>query len=85
MGSFNITLLALTVKSMCTMQFLDSIVVSIPVCHTGDWGSIPCQGDDFFVCNFAYFLLKVFFVIRLQINTTTFVTHYCYLPSLLYY
>ena len=28
-------------------QFLGSIVVSIPVCHTGDRGSIPRQGVFF--------------------------------------
>ena len=26
---------------------LDSIVVSIPACHAGDQGSIPCRGDLF--------------------------------------
>ena len=26
------------------MSVLDSIVVSIPACHAGDQGSIPCRG-----------------------------------------
>ena len=30
------------------MQFLDSIVVSIPACHAGDPGSIPGRGALFF-------------------------------------
>ncbi len=29
------------------MQFLDSIVVSIPACHAGDRGSIPRRGGIF--------------------------------------
>ena len=28
-------------------DILDSIVVSIPACHAGDQGSIPCRGDLF--------------------------------------
>ena len=28
-------------------SFLDSIVVSIPACHAGDQGSIPCRGALF--------------------------------------
>ena len=28
-------------------DILGSIVVSIPACHAGDQGSIPCQGDFF--------------------------------------
>ena len=38
-------------------QVLGSIVVSIPVCHTGDRGSIPRQGVNcfiLFVCSTAY-------------------------------
>ena len=27
------------------MPVLDSIVVSIPACHAGDQGSIPCRGE----------------------------------------
>ena len=27
------------------VSILGSIVVSIPACHAGDQGSIPCQGD----------------------------------------
>ena len=34
-------------KPYNSMQFLGSIVVSIPVCHTGDRGSIPRQGVFF--------------------------------------
>ena len=40
------------------MQFLGSIVVSIPVCHTGDRGSIPRQGELnylFFFSSNAFF------------------------------
>ena len=33
-----------------TYRFLDSIVVSIPVCHAGDRGSIPRRGG-FFLLN----------------------------------
>ena len=29
---------------MCVRTPLYSMVVSIPVCHTGDWGSNPHQG-----------------------------------------
>ena len=29
------------------MSVLDSIVVSIPACHAGDQGSIPCRGEIF--------------------------------------
>ena len=29
------------------MPVLDSIVVSIPACHAGDQGSIPCRGALF--------------------------------------
>ena len=29
------------------MPVLDSIVVSIPACHAGDQGSIPCRGAIF--------------------------------------
>ena len=35
-------------KHSVIKQFLGSIVVSIPVCHTGDRGSIPRQGVFFF-------------------------------------
>ena len=31
------------------MQFLDSIVVSIPACHAGDRGSIPRRGGTLFI------------------------------------
>ena len=30
-----------------TRSILDSIVVSIPACHAGDQGSIPCRGARF--------------------------------------
>ena len=33
------------------MPVLDSIVVSIPACHAGDQGSIPCRGALFKVKN----------------------------------
>ena len=29
------------------LAVLDSIVVSIPACHAGDQGSIPCRGVTF--------------------------------------
>ena len=32
---------------MKRIQFLGSIVVSIPACHAGDRGSIPRRGDSF--------------------------------------
>ena len=31
----------------CYSPVLDSIVVSIPACHAGDQGSIPCRGELF--------------------------------------
>jgi hypothetical protein len=31
----------------CTTQIRDSIVASIPACHAGDQGSIPCRGASF--------------------------------------
>ena len=34
---------------------LGSIVVSIPACHAGDWGSIPRRGENSF-----FFLLFLF-------------------------
>ena len=37
------------------MQFLDSIVVSIPACHAGDRGSIPRRGGEFFHNNYLKF------------------------------
>ena len=38
---------------------LGSIVVSIPVCHAGDRGSIPRRGGQFFKSNFHLGLLKI--------------------------
>ena len=35
-------------------KFLGSIVVSIPVCHTGDRGSIPRQGVCIFFATHLY-------------------------------
>ena len=33
---------------LCENLFiLDSIVVSVPACHAGDWGSIPRRGVVF--------------------------------------
>ena len=45
------------------MQFLGSIVVSIPVCHTGDRGSIPRQGVCFLVdsCDMFFFYSATFY------------------------
>ena len=34
--------------SIVTQAILGGMVVSIPVCHTGDRGSIPCQGVSIF-------------------------------------
>ena len=31
------------------IQFLGSIMVSIPACHTGDRGSIPRRGDRYWL------------------------------------
>ena len=31
--------------SLCYILILGSIVVSIPACHAGDQGSIPCRGE----------------------------------------
>ena len=31
------------------VSVLDSIVVSIPACHAGDRGLIPCRGDNIFI------------------------------------
>ena len=42
------------------VQFLGSIVVSIPVCHTGDRGSIPRQGVFFFFFLSAFFEVPYF-------------------------
>ena len=35
---------------LSTCIVLGSIVVSIPACHAGDQGSIPCRGDIFYRC-----------------------------------
>ena len=32
-------------RQICSTLFLGSIVVSIPACHAGDRGSIPCRGE----------------------------------------
>ena len=37
-----------------TCSILDSIVVSIPACHAGDQGSIPCRGASFFEKYFSH-------------------------------
>ena len=34
---------------MLKTYILDSIVVSIPACHAGDQGSIPCRGAFFII------------------------------------
>ena len=45
-----------TVRGRLLMQFLVSIVVSIPACHAGDRGSIPRRGGievfSFFLAGF---------------------------------
>ena len=37
----------LPLSSTNTLSILGSIVVSIPACHAGDQGSIPCRGGSF--------------------------------------
>ena len=39
-----------------SMQFLGSIVVSIPACHAGDRNSIPRRGDEY-----TFFWLRILF------------------------
>ena len=43
-------------KSKC--EILGSIVVSIPACHAGDRGSIPRQGDGWFLFGFNYLIFS---------------------------
>ena len=40
--------LKLITVSLPAVEFLGSIVVSIPACHAGDRGSIPRRGDRLF-------------------------------------
>ena len=37
-------MLGLLIRTLPILYLLDSIVVSIPACHAGDQGSIPCRG-----------------------------------------
>ena len=37
------------------LDFLDSIVVSIPACHAGDRGSIPRRGEESFFAFAPFF------------------------------
>ena len=43
----------------CYSPVLDSIVVSIPACHAGDQGSIPCRGANFFEKYFLDFIIYI--------------------------
>ena len=49
---------------------LDSIVVSIPACHAGDQGSIPCRGAIFFR-NKELMKPQAYFVVNDQRATQT--------------
>ena len=41
-------LLEITLQAVTSVDILGSIVVSIPACHAGDQGSIPCRGEWIF-------------------------------------
>ena len=43
------------------LSVLDSIVVSIPACHAGDQGSIPCRGVTFLTINDVITLTSHYF------------------------
>ena len=47
--------------SICSI--LDSIVVSIPACHAGDQGSIPCRGAVL-LTNKGPILIFLFFTLK---------------------
>ncbi len=42
-----IAIMLIRIAKNLILNILDSIVVSIPACHAGDQGSIPCRGDLF--------------------------------------
>ncbi|KAL7447816.1 hypothetical protein ACHAWC_000128 [Mediolabrus comicus] len=43
----------------------DSIVASIPACHAGDQGSIPCRGDSISFC-------------QVMLHVVSPLTHFCH-------
>ena len=55
-------------KFATNSSVLVSIVVSIPACHAGDQGSIPCRGDCFHMVNdFCFSLSKMQRLLQLYI------------------
>ncbi len=47
------------------VMFRDSIVASIPACHAGDQGSIPCRGDSISFC-------------QVMLHVVSPLTHFCH-------